>query len=113
MNVFTPLHAGGVIDGGDTAWMLVATALVLIFIRLSPRIRRALSTTSARTAAFALVAVSWSVLLYQLLVAFQGGKTYAHAAYRLEYYNHPLHLRPLEGPADSYVCFDSCPYDEP
>lgn len=93
--------------------MLTASALVLIGIRLSPRIRGALSTTSARTAVFALVAVSWSVLLYQLLVAFQGGKTYAHAAYRLEYYNHPLHLRPLEGPADSYVCFDPCPYDEP
>jgi hypothetical protein len=93
--------------------LLTATGLVLIGIRVSPRIRRALSTTPARMAALALVALSWSVLLYQLLVAFQGGKTYAHAAYRLEYYNHPLHLRPLESPADSYVCFDPCPYDEP
>ena len=92
--------------------MLTVTGLVLIGIRLSPRIRRALSTTPARMAALALVAASWSVCLYQLLVAFQGGKTYAHAAYRLEYYNHPLHLRPLRGPADTYVCFDLCPYDD-
>ena len=93
--------------------MLTATGLALIGIRLSPRIRRALSTTPARMAALALVAASWSVLLYQLLVAFQGGKTYAHAAYRLEYYNHPLHLRPLRSPDDTYVCFDPCPYDDP
>ncbi len=93
--------------------MLTATGLVLIGIRLSPRVRRALSTTPARMAALALVALSWSVFLYQLLVAFQGGKTYAHAAYRLEFYNHPLHLRPLQSPEDSYVCFDPCPYDEP
>ncbi len=93
--------------------MLTATGLALIGIRLSPRIRGALSTTPARMAALALVAASWSVLLYQLLVAFQGGKTYAHAAYRLEYYNHPLRLRPLESPDDSYVCFDPCPYDGP
>lgn len=93
--------------------MLTATGLALIGIRLSPRTRGALSTTPARMAALALVAVSWSVLLYQLLVAFQGGRTYAHAAYRLEYYNHPLHLRALGSPEDTYVCFDPCPYDEP
>ncbi len=93
--------------------MITATGLVMIGLRLSPRIRGALSTTPARIAALALVAASWSVLLYQLLVAFQGGKTYAHAAYRLEYYNHPLHLRPLAGPEDTYVCFEECPYDEP
>ena len=93
--------------------MITAAGLALIGLRLSPRIRRALSTNPARMATLALLAVSWSVLLYQLLVAFQGGKTYAHAAFRLEYYNHPLHLRPLRGPEDTYACFEVCPYDEP
>jgi hypothetical protein len=91
--------------------MVVATGLALIGTRLSPEVQRALSTTRAKSAVLALIAVSWSVLSYQLFVAFDGGETYAHAAYRLEYYNYPLHLRPLRGPLDSYVCFDPCPYD--
>ena len=91
--------------------MIVAAGLALIGTRLSPEIQRALSTTRAKGAVLALIAASWSVLCYQLFVAFDGGETYAHAAYRLEYYNYPLHLRPLRGPLDSYVCFDPCPYD--
>jgi len=91
--------------------MIVALGLALIGTRLSPEIQRALATTRAKGAVLALIAASWSVLSYQLLVAFEGGETYAHAAYRLEYYNYPLHLRPLRGPLDSYVCFDPCPYD--
>ncbi len=91
--------------------MVVATGLALIGTRLSPEIQRTLSTTRAKGAVLALIVASWSVLSYQLFVAFDGGETYAHAAYRLEYYNYPLHLRPLRGPQDSYVCFDECPYD--
>jgi hypothetical protein len=91
--------------------MIVATGLALIGTRLSPEIQRTLSTTRAKGAVLALIVASWSVLSYQLFVAFDGGETYAHAAYRLEYYNYPLHLRPLRGPTDSYVCFDECPYD--
>jgi hypothetical protein len=91
--------------------MIVAAGLALIGTRLSPEIQRALRTTRAKGAVLALIAASWSVLSYQLFVAFDGGETYAHAAYRLEYYNHPLRLRALRGPLDSYVCFDPCPYD--
>ena len=69
-----------------------------------------LRAPKARMAALILVAGAWSVLASQLFFAFDGGRTYAHAAYRLEYYNHPLNLprRPLP---DDYVCYDSCPYD--
>jgi hypothetical protein len=91
--------------------MIVATGLALIGIRLFPEVRATLTTARAKSALLALVALSWSVLSYQLLVAFDGGKTYAHAAYRLEYYNYPLHLRPLRDAMDSYVCFEPCPYD--
>ena len=58
-----------------------------------------------------LVSLSWCVLLWQLLVAFDGGKTYAHAGFRLEYFNYPLHLRKLDGPNDNYICYEPCPYD--
>jgi len=92
--------------------MLAALGLALVGTRVFPRVRQAVTTTRAKGALLVLVLASWGVLSYQLLVAFDGGNTYAHAAYRLEYYNHPLHLRPLGHPYDTHVCFDPCPYDE-
>ncbi|HEY7515825.1 MAG TPA: hypothetical protein VIC87_15160, partial [Vicinamibacteria bacterium] len=89
--------------------MLAALGFVLIGTRLFPPIQETLRTPKARVAALALVAGAWMVLAYQLLIAFDGGRTYAHAAYRLEYYNHPLKL-PKRRPAE-YVCYDTCPYD--
>lgn len=91
--------------------MIVATGLALIGTRLFPEVQRGLTTARAKGALLALIGASWAVLSYQLFVAFDGGKTYAHAAYRLEYYNYPLHLRPLRDAMDSYVCFEPCPYD--
>ena len=92
--------------------MLVTFNLLLLYLRRYPSSRRWLRTAQARVAALSLVACSWSVLAYQLFIAFDGGRTYAHAAYRLEYFNYPLRIRPLEKGGD-HVCFDTCPYDRP
>lgn len=50
-----------------------------------------------------LIISSWSMTYYQLLIAFDGGKTFAHPAYGLEYYNHPLYLRKLSSENDMHV----------
>lgn len=50
-----------------------------------------------------LIVCSWSITYYQLFIAFDGGKTFAHPAYGLEYYNYPLHLRQLLSPDDMHV----------
>ncbi len=92
--------------------MLVLSSLLLLYLRRHPSSRRWLCTAQARVAALGLIACSWSVLTYQLFVAFDGGRTYAHAAYRLEYFNYPLRIRPLEKGGD-HVCYDPCPYDRP
>ena len=91
--------------------MLVTLGLLFLYLRRHPSARRWLRTTRARVAALCLVACSWSALAYQLFWAFEGGRTYAHAAFRLEYFNYPLGLRPLDRPGASHVCFDDCPYD--
>jgi hypothetical protein len=52
-----------------------------------------------------LILTSWSITYYDLLIAFNGGKTFAHPAYGLEYYNHPLYLRPLQSPEDMHTHF--------
>jgi hypothetical protein len=92
--------------------MLVTFNLLLLYLRRYPSSRWWLRTAQARVAALGLIACSWSVLAYQLFIAFDGGRTYAHAAYRLEYFNYPLRLRPLEKGGD-HVCYDTCPYDRP
>lgn len=90
--------------------MLVTLGLLFLYLRLHPPSRLRLRTARARAAALCLIGCSWGVLAYQLFAAFEGGRTYAHAAYRLEYYNYPLHLRPLENLGD-HICFEDCPYD--
>jgi hypothetical protein len=92
--------------------MLAGLGLVLIGVRTLPPLRASLQRAPAKLAALALIAMSWSVLIYQLAFAFEGGKTYAHAGFRLEYFNYPLRLRPLTGPSDSYICIEDCPYDQ-
>ena len=92
--------------------MLAALGAVLIGVRGLPYLRRWLQGSSAKLIALALVALSWAVLVYQLLFAFDGGKTYAHAALRLEYFNYPLRIRKLTDDSDSHVCLDVCPYDK-
>jgi len=93
--------------------MGAALGIVLIGFRAHPSRRRWLEDARLKWTAIGLVSLSWCVLLFQLLVAFDGGKTYAHAGFRLEYFNYPLHLRQLTGPDDNYVCVDHCPYDRP
>jgi hypothetical protein len=91
--------------------MMVGLGIVLIGFRADPARRRWLANASIKWTAVGLVSLSWVVLLFQLLVAFDGGKTYAHAGFRLEYFNYPLHLRKLQGPDDNWICTDNCPYD--
>jgi Dolichyl-phosphate-mannose-protein mannosyltransferase. len=91
--------------------MFAALGIVLIGFRAHPLRRRWLRDARIKWTAVGLIAISWCVLLFQLLVAFDGGKTYAHAGFRLEYFNYPLHLRKLNGPDDNYICNDQCPYD--
>jgi hypothetical protein len=93
--------------------MCAALGIVLIGFRAHPLRRLWLRDTRIKWTAVGLVSLSWCVLLFQLLVAFDGGKTYAHGGYRLEYFNYPLHLRTLAGPDDNYICGDHCPYDRP
>lgn len=90
--------------------MLIALALLLVHLRRRRASRLWLRTAPARGLGLLLVALAWGVLSHQLFVAFDGGRTYAHAAYRLEYFNYPLGLRPSERPSD-HVCWDECPYD--
>jgi hypothetical protein len=93
--------------------MVTAVGIVLIWFRTDASWRRGLRLVWARWTAAGLVGLSWCVLLWQLFVAFDGGRTYAHAGFRLEYFNYPIHLRKLSGPDDSYTCVEPCPYDRP
>jgi hypothetical protein len=92
--------------------MLVALGLVLVGIRTLPSLCERLQRTTVKMIALVLIAGSWSVLVYQLWFAFDGGKTYGHHGSRLEYFNYPLHIRPLTSPSDNHVCLDVCPYDK-
>ena len=92
--------------------MLAALGIVLLGVRAFPSLRGWLRRAPAKLIGLGLVAVAWSVLAYQLLFAFDGGKTYAHHGSRLEYFNYPLRIRPLTGPEDDHTCLDICPYDK-
>jgi hypothetical protein len=91
--------------------MLAGIGFVLIGIQTVPALRTRLHAAAAKVVALGLVALSWAVLTYQLMFAFDGGQTYAHASFRLEYFNYPLRLRALKDGGDSYTCGDVCPYD--
>ena len=92
--------------------MLAAFGLVLVGARTLPSLRRWLAQTPAKLIGLGLTVVAWAVLTYQLMFAFDGGKTYGHHGSRLEYFNYPLRIRPLTGPDDSHVCSEVCPYDQ-
>ena len=57
----------------------------------------------ARLTMIPLMLLSWCVLLYQLLFAFDGGRTYVVYPDDMEYYNYPLGIRTLHGPYDSHT----------
>jgi hypothetical protein len=92
--------------------MLAGLGLVLVGVRTLPSLRAWLGRTRATLIGLGFVAVAWSVLTYQLLFAFDGGKTFAHHGSRLEYFNYPLRIRSLTGPDDDHTCLDVCPYDQ-
>ena len=93
--------------------MLAGTGLILLGARTLPKLRAWMLGTPAKLIALVLIASSWSVLTYQLVFAFEGGKIYAHHGFRLEYFNYPLRLRALKDAQDSYICVDQCIYDKP
>jgi hypothetical protein len=57
----------------------------------------------AKKAILALMAISWAAAVYQLFIAFDGGKSFAIKPYRVPTYNHPLNLRELKGPGDAHI----------
>lgn len=84
----------------------------IIFLCLKPEAMQALKRNTWMF--LFLTALSWAVLYYQLFVAFDGGKTFAHHAYKMEYFNYPMHLRPLTSPSDMHVCGTDnipCPFE--
>lgn len=93
--------------------MMTALGIILIWFRTDAAWRGELTKVWSRWILVGLVGLSWCVLLWQLLLAFDRGRIYAHAAFRLEYFNYPLHLRELAGPDDSHTCDEPCPYDRP
>lgn len=50
-----------------------------------------------------LVLATWPVSIYQLFIAFDGGKSYAVHPTELTHWNYPLHLRPLTAPNDYHI----------
>ena len=50
-----------------------------------------------------LAALSWGFMIFELFIAFHGGRTYRLHPFPLERYNHPLRLRALKGPDDMHV----------
>jgi Amt family ammonium transporter len=75
-NLVAPLAAGATLDAADTAWMLVATALVLLmtpalafFYGGLVRSKNALNTMFMSFAALGAVGVVWAVAGYSLAFA--------------------------------------------
>src|SRR5947207_10539837 len=73
MPAFSLLAAAGTIDTGDTAWMLAATALVLLmtpalglFYAGLVRSKNALNTFMMSVAALGAVTVVWALIAYSL-----------------------------------------------
>ena len=54
-----------------------------------------------------LLFLSWSVMLYQLFIPFEGGQTFLVIPYNMPTFNHPLHLRKLEGFNDWHAIHES------
>src|SRR5437762_9417897 len=78
MPAFSLLAAAGTIDTGDTAWMLAATALVLLmtpalglFYAGLVRSKNTLNTFMMSIAAIAVATITWAAVGYSL--AFDGG----------------------------------------
>lgn len=77
--------------------MMAGAIPVLASVSLS-RARLLLISSAA-----SFVVMAWGFMYYDLFVAFKGGPAYAHHPTNIEYYNHPLHLRPLMSPEDMHV----------
>lgn len=76
---------------------------ILISIKLLRDNNHILKSITVNYICLFLIFLSWTTLYYQLMVAFDGGKTFAHPAYDLEIYNHPLYLRELRSPDDMHT----------
>ena len=77
--------------------------VLLISLKMFPSTNPILRSTLSNFFSLLLIACTWMTSYYQLFVAFDGGKSFAHHAYDLEYYNHPLYLRPLLSPDDRHT----------
>jgi hypothetical protein len=77
--------------------------VLLISLKMLPSTNPLLRSTLSNFFSLLLIACTWMTSYDQLFVAFDGGKSFAHHAYDLEYYNHPLYLRPLLSPDDKHT----------
>ncbi|MBE9117809.1 hypothetical protein IQ249_18070 [Lusitaniella coriacea LEGE 07157] len=85
--------------------MMSLLTTILVGLRVVNLPQRWLNFPQTQAFFIGLIALSWVILSHQLFIAFDGGATYAHHATNLEYYNHPLRLRPLEDSNDMHVTY--------
>ncbi|MEB3312050.1 MAG: hypothetical protein VKJ02_17630 [Snowella sp.] len=78
-------------------------SLILISIRYFNISEKIFKASWFNFISLILIFLSWGITYHQLFIAFDGGKSYTHTAYDLEYYNHPLYLRPLRSPEDMHT----------
>ena len=83
--------------------MMTLLSSILIGIKIVITNKQWLNHYLCKIFLLILIVIAWGSLYYELFVAFEGGKTYAHPAYDLERYNHSLHLRPLNHSEDMHV----------
>lgn len=68
-----------------------------------PKVQKDLKSQWVNLSMIALLMLSGTIFYHQVFVAFEGGKTYVHTGHKLEFYNHPLHLRELKSAEDMHV----------
>lgn len=80
--------------------------LIMLGIRIFDSAGAYMSSRRVKKFILALILLSWMIMLYQLFIAFGGGKDFGIRPYYMPTYNHPLHLRELKGPGDWHVVED-------
>lgn len=81
-------------------WTAIGASALAVRL-LEPSGRRERRPLAACMASAVVIAVAF--LGHDLFIAFDGGPSYAAHAYQLGTFNHPLFLRPLNGPNDMHV----------
>jgi len=83
--------------------MITLFCLLMIGTRLFDLPRLAHWRSFTQRSLKPLMAVSWAFMLYELFISFNGGQDYRVHPFNMEHFNHPMFLRPLQGPEDMHV----------